>query len=72
MSWIKLKPVHLPGPIWVNMRTHDFMRALTDADDEPPVTRISVHDGEHVEVMETPEEIMGLIEAQRLRERRET
>lgn len=55
MSWVKLTDFDNNEPIWVNMRTHDHMMR------NPDHTRISVYDGGHQEVVQTPEEILALV-----------
>lgn len=60
MNWVKLTDFDNNKPVWVNLRTHD---AMTWHEDEK-WTRIAVYDGGHQKVVETPEQILGLLLAQ--------
>lgn len=55
MSWVKLTDFDDSEPVWINLRTHDSMRRETDH------TRVSVYDGGHQKVVETPEQILELL-----------
>lgn len=57
MNWIKLTEALHNTPVWVNMRTHDYLRRHP----AKPLTTISVHDGGHIEVVETPDDIQSLL-----------